>query len=102
DEVTMEGEIPSDMEPDPAPDGSTPDSFAFYLPFHFYKNTWGIYIRSSGLWALSRRIAANRIDKTVIMGAYRVLFEHERFHFIAEYAASRIEVITAQSSYREY
>jgi len=102
DEVSIDGDASSDAEPQPASDGITPDNLAFYLPFHFYQKSWGIYIRASGVWALARRIAAGAVDLERLMNAYRVLFEHERFHFIAEYAASRIEVVTAKSSYREY
>lgn len=104
DSIRVEGRVPTPNEPGPAADGTTAEVFAFYLPFHFYRTTWGIYIRLAGVWKLARRLALPRKlpDLSVLGYAYKLLLEHERLHFCAEYAASRIEVVTAQSSYREY
>lgn len=102
DEVTIrtEGEIAaSDNGSQTQP--SSPDDLAFYRPFHFYRHAWGIYVRASGVWTLARQLrdVPNVHD---LQFAYEVLLLHERFHFLAEYAASRLEVVTAESRYREY
>lgn len=96
DPLRVEGKITMRGQPEPASDGSVPDALAYYLPFHFYPNTWGIYIRAAGVWSLARRFALpNRLPgPSELAAAYDLLLEHERFHFIAEYAAARVEVIT--------
>src|SRR5881628_3271791 len=104
DPIRVEGRVPTPHEPEPVADGTTAETLAFYLPFHFYRTTWGIYIRAAGVWALARRFAlpGKLPDLSVVVCAYNLLLEHERLHFCAEYAASRIEVVTAQACYAEY
>lgn len=60
--------------------------FAYYLPFHFYKKDWGIYIRALGIEQLA---AILNIDDPKI--AKDILYYHELFHFITELAVSRVE-----------
>jgi hypothetical protein len=90
--------------PRPTDDGITPDTLAYYLPFHFYCTTWGIYVRAEGVWALARRLVLPKKlpDARFLDCAYYLLLNHERLHFFAEYAAARIEVVTAQSCYERY
>jgi len=87
----------------PVTDTSVPDVLAFYLPFHFYKKAWGIYVRVAGVCALAERLRRQpgTVDTGVLDFAYRLLLEHERFHFFTEYAASRQEVVTGEPCYRE-
>jgi len=89
--------------PNPVTDTSIPDVLAYYLPFHFYKKAWGIYVRAAGVCALAEQLRpkAGTADLPVLDFAYRLLLEHERFHFFAEYAASRLEVVTTEPCYRE-
>src|SRR6266567_1085529 len=103
DEPRTEGQV-SRRASGPAADGTTADTFAFYLPFHFYRTTWGIYVRTSGIWSLAKRFgeAMRSLDATVLTSAYILLLEHERLHFLAEYAASRIEVVTGEARYVTY
>lgn len=86
----------------PVPDGTTPDSLAYYLPFHFYRTRWGIYIRASGVLALARRLSPVSVDPAAIAAAHLVLLEHERCHFVCEYGASRTEAVCDASRYHEY
>jgi hypothetical protein len=104
DPIEVEGRVPRRGVPEPVPDGTTVEDLAFYLPFHFYLTAWGIYIRAAGVWALARRFALPRIrpDASGLAYAYKLLLEHERLHFLAEYAASRIEIVTAQDCYDAY
>jgi hypothetical protein len=104
DPIRVEGRVATPHEPEPTVDGTTAEALAFYLPFHFYRTAWGIYIRAAGVWALARRLALPRKlpDLSVLACAYNLLLEHERLHFCAEYAASRIEVVTAQACYDAY
>jgi hypothetical protein len=104
DPIRVEGSVPRRGEPEPAADGTTVEDLAFYLPFHFYRTAWGVYIRAAGVWALARRFALPRMcpDATGLACAYKLLLEHEHLHFLAEYAASRIEVVTAEDCYAAY
>lgn len=102
DPIRVEGRVP--RGPTPAANGTTAETLAFYLPFHFYRSKWGIYICASGVWSLARRLAFPKKlpDLDILRAAYYLLLEHERFHFCAEYAASRIEVVTPQACYSSY
>jgi hypothetical protein len=102
--ITIEGRVPMPHEPQPAADGTTAEMLAYYLPFHFYRTAWGIYIRSAGVWALARRLALPKKlpDANVLASAYNLLLDHERLHFFAEYASSRVEVVTAGACYDAY
>lgn len=91
-------------EDDDYPENPGIDSLAYYLPFHFYKSDWGIYIRALGIERLARELASPKhpVGITAIRSAYHILLEHERVHFFCELAASRIEVITDDATYRPY
>lgn len=72
------------------------DALAFYLPFHYYRHNWGIYIRESGIVALasaSNPSALTPPDRRRLEMASSVLREHEQFHFVAEIAVSRAEIL---------
>lgn len=100
-EVTIrtEGEIGPAAQGTPPP--TSTDDLAFYLPFHFYRDAWGIYVRASGVWTLARQLSSDpALDD--LRFAYNALLLHERFHFLTEYAAARLEVVAAVSRYREY
>lgn len=98
--IRTEGDMLADS-PAPQEDSRNPDDLAFYLPFHFYRDSWGIYVRASGVWMLATEFNdAPRIDD--LRFSYDALLWHERFHFLAEYAASRLEVVTSESRYAEY
>lgn len=100
----IEGEVGAPVgAPVPEPGASVEDFFAYYLPFHFYRNGWGTYLRAVGIFWLARIIAApSAIDQSSLKFAFRLLIEHERLHFLAELAASRLEVVADRSSYRPY
>ena len=102
--IRVEGRVPSRRGPNPVAEGTSVETLAFYLPFHFYSSKWGIYIRASGVWSLARRLALPKKlpDLDILRNAYYLLVEHERFHFCAEYAASRVEIVTAQTCYSNY
>jgi hypothetical protein len=103
DPITIEEREPV-PQTEPAIDGTTVETLAFYLPFHFYRTAWGIYIRAAGLWALAGRLALPKKHPGLetLAVSYRLLLAHERAHFRAEYAASRIEVLTAEPRYEDY
>lgn len=78
-------------------------AFAYYLPFHFYKSAWGSYVRAFGVDQLARMLGAlGPITESSLILSFRLLLEHERLHFLAEVAASRLEVASHLPSYRPY
>lgn len=74
------------------------DALAYYLPFHFYRQ-WGIYIKESGLLALTRALddelspgwksCISPDDR--LQFACMILLNHEKFHFQTEVACSRLQ-----------
>jgi len=81
------------------------DVIAYYLPFHFHLKDWGIYVLSSGILQVSSEFASTRgkrVPSNLANLAYRVLFHHERFHFLTEMACSRAELVLAAPLYARY
>lgn len=118
----IEGEVPPPDHPTGI-DVWGADVLAFYLPFHFYRTNWGIYLLSSGVIYLAcilkgHRTVSERImevlggrlvparlkrgDERFLRLAELVLWEHEAFHFAAEIAAARSELIAKTRVYRPY
>lgn len=82
-----------------------PDAIAFYLPFHYYPERWGIYYSESGLRELAEGIKGRPLaagDQGILDLTLKLLFDHERFHFMAEIAATRAEVILVSPVYDVY
>lgn len=100
----IEDSPPTTAAPGPSDLGrSVEELFAFYLPFHFYKKGWGIYVRAYGLDRLARFLVGSRpLHNSAVVFAFRLLLEHERLHFLAELAASRLEAISGFPTYRPY
>ena len=94
----------SNSAPNPVEDTTIPETLAYYLPYHFYRESWGIYIRAAGVCALADRLQPKdgSNDVKVMDFSQRLLLEHERFHFFAEYAASRLEVAHGEPCYEAY
>jgi hypothetical protein len=71
------------------------DVHAYYLPFHFYRERWGIYIRASGILDLVRCIVERdflyKHERWIVEFAAKSLFLHEFFHHSVEVSCSRLE-----------
>ena len=81
------------------------DALAFYLPFHFYREGWGIYVLSSGVLHLASVLKGGALragDEAYLEVADWILIEHEQFHANTEIAATRAELVSRQSLYRPY
>ena len=71
------------------------DALAFYLPFHYYRSVWGIYLRASGIHYLAEKLKRARLaaaDEVIIQAAADALQAHERHHFTVEVATTLLEV----------
>jgi hypothetical protein len=82
-----------------------PDALAFYLPFHFHRRTWGVYIRLSGVQMLAEFLRGRTLgtgDEPYLYTAERFLREHERFHAACEIASTRAELLAQRPVYGPY
>lgn len=81
------------------------DVLAYYLPFHFNRRRWGIYLRSHGIVHLASLLKKGPLgiaDARTVQLARDILFEHEFFHFLTEAAATRCEFYARRKLYRPY
>ncbi|MBI2182509.1 MAG: hypothetical protein HYU31_17035 [Deltaproteobacteria bacterium] len=91
--------------PPPNVDAVGADALAFYLPFHFYSDGWGIYIRESGVKYLACVLKDGALipgDEHYLATAEEILYHHEMWHAAAEVACTRAELLARRSMYREY
>ena len=82
-----------------------PDVLAFYLPFHFYQSNWGTYLLASGVVYVASVLKGGTLlpgDEPFLDRAETLLQEHELFHFAAEVACSRAEIIAKGPLYSTY
>lgn len=115
DEVTIEADqegdvlqLPSEAERSTRNPGTPAfEALAYYLPFHFYRSCWGIYIKASGVLQLTQSIVARtdvarnflqKDEKWIVSYAYKCLLLHEYFHHMAEIACSRLEYAIATAT----
>jgi hypothetical protein len=104
--LSPEGELqPTATEPGRSGDGVTIDTLAFYLPYHFYPSRWGIYLKTSGILLVASLLKGALFslpDEDLVQLAEKILFEHEFFHFVAETACARAEVVAKTRLYDVY
>jgi len=91
----------------PPPDADTlgADALAFYAPFHFYRNEWGIFIRMSGVVHLAEVLKGGALrpgDEHLLDLAESVLAEHEWHHAATEIACTRAELVARRPLYLPY
>ena len=114
---TVEQEVPRANHPwkiegsagaqQPPPDlhALGPDALAFYAPFHFYRQGWGIFIRLSGVLHLAEVLKGDILrpgDECCLDLAESLLIEHELLHAAAEIACTRAELTARQPLYASY
>lgn len=93
--------------PQPPPDVNElgADALAFYVPFHFYRDGWGIFIRLSGVVHLAtvlKRGGLHPGDEHYLEVAEDILTAHEWHHAATEIACTRAELTARKSLYRPY
>src|SRR5579883_2868487 len=81
----------------------SPDSLAFYLPFHYFPSLWGIYLLGPGILYLAGTLRArvpwiSKLDSLKVARAF--LFHHEAYHSAVEGFATRVELITGEPLYK--
>jgi hypothetical protein len=82
-----------------------PDALAFWMPFHFYRERWGIFTRTSGIIQLACVLKGSALlpgDERYLDMAEVLLLEHELGHAIIEIACARAELIARVPIYEPY
>lgn len=96
---------PDDLLPDVRRPNPPIDTLAYYLPFHTHTSNWGIHLRESGVLAVACILKGSRLnpgDSGFIDRGREVLLNHEHFHFQAEVACARAEVVLKLRIYDAY
>jgi len=91
--------------PPPDVDAIGPDALAFYVPFHFYRDDWGIYVRDAGVKYLAYILKGASLrpgDEGYLKFAESILLEHEWWHAATEIACTRAEIVSRCLLYHEY
>jgi hypothetical protein len=95
-------DLPEDVRK--PPQGIEP--LAFYRPFHLYPENWGIYLRESGVLVVASILKGSDQlgpdDSDFIELGRKLLLSHEHFHFKAEVACARAEVVAGKRIYNVY
>lgn len=94
-----------DLPPDLRQPNPPIDTLAYYLPFHRHESDWGVYLRESGVLVVASMLKGSRLgpgDSAFIDRGRKVLLNHEHFHFQAEVACARAEVVTRLRLYDAY
>lgn len=93
------------LQPPPEVEKWGADALAFWVPFHFYRQRWGIYIRQSGVVYLAAVLKGGRLipgDEKYLHIAEDILHQHELCHAAIEIACTRAELIGRISLYQPY
>ena len=110
---TVDDPFPGSPRPDQE-DGTSSEALAFYLPFHFYEQDWGVYISIEGWLKLALEIRqglppapsgpgipARASSYDLLHAAHDFLLRHERFHHQVEAWATRLEVAHRAPFYKQ-
>lgn len=104
--LVIEGEFSlDDLPADVRVANPRTDVLAYYRPFHNYSSDWGIYLRESGILVAAAIMKDGRVsggDSDVVSTARQLLLDHELFHFHAEVACARAEVVADRALYDAY
>ena len=94
--------------------GSVPDALAWYMPRHFSRPNWGIYLTEHGIEHVAAVVIQGLLHRTPgsdvkdhleagITAAFKFLLRHEAFHFAVEMYATGIEVASpGRRTYLDY
>lgn len=71
------------------------EALAWYVSFHNSEDEWGIYIPMTSVhYLVSRLFEKEKISETRKFNlAFELLLNHERFHFMADYAQTQTELL---------
>lgn len=79
------------------------DTLAFYVSYHYSRNSWGIYLLRSGVLAIAKYL----VDKGIrywdaVEIARRFLVRHELTHFQTDFGITSLELAIKKSLYIPY
>lgn len=79
------------------------DAFGMYLPFHYFRDCWGIYLFKDNIQSrvtVLHEIFKDKIDRDTLLRMYEyAVYRHELFHYQVERFATKIEIIKQQRIY---
>jgi predicted RNA binding protein YcfA (HicA-like mRNA interferase family) len=80
------------------------ERLAFYLPFHSYRDWWGIYIFPEGILRIRQELAPffqryKITPKDQVKVAKRILYHHEYYHHATESFGTRLEAMLGRPCY---
>lgn len=80
------------------------DRLAFYLPFHYFRDWWGIYIFPEGILRIRQEMQpffrVHQIGpREQVRLAKQLLYHHEYYHHAVESFGTRLEAVTNQPCY---
>lgn len=80
------------------------DRLAFYLPFHFYRDWWGIYIFPEGILRIRQELQPffrthGIAPNDQVRLAKQLLYHHEYYHHAVESFGTRLEAVLNQPCY---
>lgn len=96
--------------PDRLPPPGDVDALAWYLPFHYYGPSWGIYIKEAEVLRLAglikQRLGGPPSDpqeaEQLVRAAFSILYLHEAFHHKVESFSTRLEICRLTRVYIPY
>lgn len=100
----------SATSPEPLPPPGDVDALAWYLPFHYYGWSWGIYVKESEVLMIAGKIKkflggppSDEYEFAQLTRmALSVLYLHEAFHHKVESFATRLEIARLLPVYLPY
>ena len=77
------------------------DGYGWYVSFHNRGIQWGIYIPTSGIISLGRHLGkCLNCDAQILMHlSFRIIHQHELFHFATDYMAAQWELLYGRACY---
>ena len=76
------------------------EALAWYSPYHFYPDTWGVTIRNRGIEIVASSLISNGLDlATANLVAQKALIAHELGHFQVENGVTMLELSAGKGMY---
>lgn len=83
--------------------GSTPDTLAFYISYHYSRQRWGIYLLRSGVLKLAKHLVSRGLGYLEAIEISRMfLIRHELTHFQTDFGITGLELSIRKPIYLKF
>lgn len=83
--------------------GSTPDTLAFYISYHYSRHRWGIYLLRSGVLKLAKHLVDGGLNYSESLEVSReFLIRHELTHFQTDFGITGLELSIKEPLYLKF